>query len=58
MVLECDNRPDSGLTSITATLGAALSSWREQALVARAGERGAWESVAGYTPSGANTHSA
>ena len=48
----------TALTSIAATLGAAFSSWGEQVLVPRAGERGAGVSVAGYTPSGANTHGA
>lgn len=54
----CSSEPDVALTSIAATLGAALSSWGEQALVPMAGERGAGVSVAGHTPSGANTHSA
>lgn len=54
----CSREPDVALTSIAATLGAALSSWGEQALVPVAGERGAGVSVAGHTPSGANTHSA
>lgn len=48
----------SALTSVAATLGAALSSRGEQTLVPGAGEGGAGASAAGYTPSGANTHGA
>lgn len=48
----------SALTSIAATLGAALSSRGEQTLVPGAGERGAGARAAGNTPSGANTHGA
>lgn len=48
----------SALTSIAATLGAALSSRGEQTLVPGAGERGAGASAAGYAPSGANTRGA
>lgn len=44
------------LTSAASTLGAALSSWSERALVCGAAEGGAGSGGAGHTPSGANAH--
>lgn len=52
----CTVESEAALTSITATLGAAIPRWDERVLFQRTGELGAGPGMAGHTPFRANTH--